>query len=101
MLINLQKLMKLPVVTESGTKLGKIHDVKIDVESHVILEYLIKSFLSVKQTYIIRPIHVKMITAEKMVVYDAVVKSKELKKIRASAGPEMAGSAMSVQDSAE
>lgn len=72
MLINLHKLLDLPVYTESGAKLGKIFDVELDIESHMVLRYLVRpNFISMHH-FLIQVAQVKEITDEKMVVDDAV-----------------------------
>lgn len=75
MLILQQQLMQLPVVTESGEKLGTVHDLEIDVESHTVRQYIVSRFLG-RDVYSISPQQIKSITAEKIVVDDTVTKVK-------------------------
>lgn len=77
MRINQQKLIRLPVFTESGTKLGHVHDFEIDIESHYIRKYLVVSGLISKDTYFITPAQIISITDERIVVEDGVIKSIE------------------------
>ena len=74
MIINLQKLLDLPVYTESGVKLGKIFDFEVDVDDHLVLRYLVRpNFISMHH-FLVQIAQVKQVTDEKMVVDDAVAK---------------------------
>ncbi|MDD4476989.1 MAG: PRC-barrel domain-containing protein [Patescibacteria group bacterium] len=77
MFINVKKLMDLPVYTESGDKLGKIFDIKLDVNTHAVSEYSVRESFLNKQIYLIKTPQVKEITADKVVVEDAIIKEKE------------------------
>ncbi len=45
--MNTHSLMHLPVLTESGSKLGKVYDINIDIDNHCIKSYLVRaSFIS-------------------------------------------------------
>lgn len=73
MFINLQKLLRLPVYTESGTKLGRIFDLELDAAAQTIIRYLVRSnFLSAK-SFLIAGAQVKEIKNDRVVVYDAVL----------------------------
>lgn len=48
MLINYQKLINLPVITQSGINLGKISKIEIDIQSQSIINYYVKSINLVK-----------------------------------------------------
>lgn len=48
MLINYQKLINLPVITQSGINLGKISKIEIDTKSQSIINYYVKSINLVK-----------------------------------------------------
>ena len=75
MVINFQKLLRLRVYTESGTKLGRVYDFELDVESHGIARYLVRpNFLSAKN-FLIQSSQVKEITGDRIVVYDAALKA--------------------------
>ncbi len=90
MRIPYSQLKKLPVETRSGTVLGRVSDVVLDVEVQHIVQYEVKqSRLSTKK-YVINREQVVSITAEKIIVEDAVVRqSKERLEIRkGKVGPE-------------
>lgn len=74
MYINLHTLLHLPVYTQSGTHLGKVHDVKLDVESHSVKQYIVRGGFLSKGEYLIGPAQVIAITEEKMIVKDNVAK---------------------------
>ena len=75
MIINFRRMARLWVYTESGTKLGRVYDFELDVESHGIARYLVRpNFLSAKN-FLIQVAQVKEITSERMVVYDSAVKA--------------------------
>ncbi len=73
MIINLHKLLRLPVYTESGKKLGNIFDAELNAEQQVVMRYLVKPFLSVKYLLIDKSL-VKEIREDRMVVDDGVIK---------------------------
>lgn len=73
MIINLATLLKLPVYTESGIKLGKIFDLEMDTENQMVLRYLVRPNFISMQRFLIQSAQVKEITSEKMVVDDAAV----------------------------
>lgn len=75
MIINLQKLLHLPVYTESDTKLGTIFDLEIDVDTHTVVRYFVRSnFLSL-ESLLIANSQVKAIKEDRLVVYDNAVKN--------------------------
>ena len=75
MIINLQQFLHLPVHTESGTKLGTVYDLEIDVDSHTILRYLVRpNFLSVKN-FLVQRSQIKEIKATEIIVYDSEVQN--------------------------
>ncbi|MFH1789774.1 MAG: PRC-barrel domain-containing protein [bacterium] len=74
MLFNFHHLTHLPVITASGTKLGRVHDINFDIESHAIFGYCVRSSV-IGRSYLIKPSQVVEITNEKMVVEDAVSKT--------------------------
>lgn len=73
MKITQQQLMRLPVVTELGIKLGTIHDMEIDVETHQIRKYVVGRFLG-REIYHVAPTQIKKITDQEVIVEDAVIK---------------------------
>lgn len=76
MYINLPKLTHLPVVTQSGIKLGRIYDIKLDIPSQMIVGYLVRPSALSRQNFLIKPSQVVKITAEEIVVEDATLKEK-------------------------
>ncbi len=77
MIINLRKLLDLPVYTESGIKLGKIFDLELDIENHFVLRYFVRpNFISL-QNFLVQSAQVQKITSDRMIVDDAVVKAKK------------------------
>lgn len=76
MYINLPKLMRLPVITESGTKLGRIYDIKLELPAQAVTGYLVRSSALSRQNFLIKPTQIVKITAEEIVVEDALLKEK-------------------------
>ena len=75
MVIGLQKLLRLPVYTESGIKLGRIFDLELDVATQAVMRYLVRpNFLSTK-SFLIAGAQVKEIKNDRVVVYDSVLKA--------------------------
>jgi len=77
MRISYKQLKKLPVVTESGTELGSVHDVILDVDTHGIVQYEITPSMLSSKMYTVNQEQVVSITAEKMIVKDGAVKNNE------------------------
>ncbi|HSR89592.1 MAG TPA: PRC-barrel domain-containing protein [Candidatus Udaeobacter sp.] len=74
MIVNLQKLLRLPVYTESEIKLGRVFDLELDVTSQSVLRYLVRpNFLSPK-SFLISSSQVKEIKNDRIVVYDDTLK---------------------------
>ena len=73
-------LINLPVFTQSGQYLGRISDFEVDIESHTVSRYYVKTGL-IKglwhQQLMIAPSQVISISKEKMVVEDNVRKMPE------------------------
>ena len=68
MIINLQKLLRLPVYTESGIKLGRIFDLEMDVDAQTVIRYFVRpNFLSPKY-FLIAKSQVKEIQSDRVVV---------------------------------
>ena len=77
MMIALEKLLHLPVETETGTKLGAVASVVIDPETHRVQNYIVKpAYLPrlLSQELMISPRQVLAIKEEKMIVEDAILK---------------------------
>ncbi len=78
MIINLHQLKKLPVVTKSGIKLGKISEINFLAETQTIYQYIVRpSFLS-GRTFLIKTNQVLEI-GDKIMVDDAVVAEPNIK----------------------
>ena len=78
MIVGLQKLLRLPVYTESGTKLGRVFDLELDVETQAVMRYLVRpNFLSTK-SFLIANAQVKEIKNDRMVVYDSALKAEAM-----------------------
>jgi sporulation protein YlmC with PRC-barrel domain len=63
---------KMPVCTKSGIKLGKISDVEIDPEKHLIFSYKIKNNFLSSKFLLIKPAQIVGIINKKIIVDDAV-----------------------------
>lgn len=74
MIISLRQLMRLPVYTESGTKLGHVSDLEIDVDTHNVMQYVVRPNAFSAKYYLIKNSQVKDITKDKIIVYDNVLK---------------------------
>lgn len=76
-----KQLLGLPVETESGTALGKVHGFHVDVEHHTILQYVVRSTNPLKGLFsrelLVAPSQVLSITEQKMVVDDLVAAEKK------------------------
>lgn len=78
MFIDWHTITHLPVYTESGQKLGSVREIEIDIETHSIRKYIVThGFFTGKETFLITPLQVKSITAEKMVVEDTIIKASK------------------------
>ncbi|MEK7623866.1 MAG: PRC-barrel domain-containing protein [Patescibacteria group bacterium] len=71
MRITLKQIKSLPVETASGTALGHVHDLVIDIDTHFIVQYEVhSSLLSGHRSYLINREQVLSVTKEKIVVAD-------------------------------
>lgn len=78
MLISTATLLGLPVVTESGVRLGTVKEVIFDVASQAVREYAVhQSFLKkiTPSPLLISPNEVVRITDKQMVVKDLVIRA--------------------------
>lgn len=82
MLFKVKQLLHLPVITESGEKLGVVRDIELDVESHMIRTYLVGQKVLGTDKYCIVPTQVKAITEENMIVKDGVASESEQSTFR-------------------
>jgi len=76
-----KQLRKMPVETMSGTKLGKIQEVIMDVENQMVVQYEVKHTGISGDNYLINRDQVARFEEKKMVVYDTVIKKREKKVI--------------------
>lgn len=76
MFIPWTQLTHLPVFTESGQKLGTVHDAEIDYELHTIRKYIVSHGIAglTKETFLVTPMQVISINAEKIIVADSIIK---------------------------
>lgn len=94
MIINLHQLKKLPVVTKSGIKLGKISEINFLVETQTIYQYIVRpSFLS-GRTFLIQANQVLEI-GNQIIVDDAVAteKTAEVERSNKYVGSKILGGA--------
>lgn len=78
MVINLHKLLRLPVFTESEVKLGRIFDLELDTTTQAVMRYLVRpNFLSAKY-FMIASAQVKEIKNDRLVVYDSTLKMEAI-----------------------
>lgn len=87
MIISHQKLIHMPVYTQSGVKLGHIYDLEIDVETHHIRKYLIGPRFIGKETYLVTPAQILDITKDKIIVEDTIIKESEVEPKKAVTRP--------------
>ncbi len=87
MYISLHQLTKLPVFTQSGVKVGTVHDLEIDVETHAIRHYIVEHGILGKDYYWVAPVQIQSIDAEKIIVVDAIVTDPEFKIAKGDAPP--------------
>ena len=87
MLISSDDLINLPVYTQSSQHLGRVTSLEVDINSHIIKCYHVKTGL-IKglwyQELIVHPSQVISISKEKMIVEDNAAKEPEadLEKIK-------------------
>ena len=74
MLIKYDHLTDLPVFTKSGVKLGKIFDLEIDIDSHAVFQYIVRTSFVSRISYLIKPAQVLSIDEKRLVVDDGVIK---------------------------
>ncbi len=89
MRIDFKKLKTLPVETVSGQMLGHVHDVEIEVETHLIVQYRVRSSLLRTKTYLINRLQVVEIAAEKIIVDDGIVNEAEDAAMARKESPEI------------
>ena len=82
MFINFQDLKSRPVETENGTALGVVIDLEINLENHEIAKYIVTKhkLITTGATLFISPQQIIRITAEKIIVQDALINEKIFEK---------------------
>lgn len=83
MLLNAKKIIGLPVETNNGTKIGKVADFNLDIESHIVNSYAVRSqrlplgggFIHGENLIISRS-QVLSVSDKKMVVEDSAVRER-------------------------
>ena len=81
MIINEQTLIRLPVVTKSGEKLGHIIDIEFDIDTHSVRKYLVGARFR-KEIYFVAPVQIISIEEDKILVEDGVLKNVEKGSVR-------------------
>lgn len=80
-------LLKLPVETKSGTRLGRVAGFDLDAENHSIIRYRVRpkglAASMLKRPLLVAREQVVSIDAEKMVVDDNIEKAMELEQAKA------------------
>lgn len=78
-MLTAKQIKKLPVVTVSGKKLGRVNEVFVDPESQSIMQYQVtpRRLLSLDLPLLIHRSQVVSLTAERLLVEDNVVKAKD------------------------
>lgn len=89
MYLKKEELIGLPVFTQRGDNLGRVSDLEIDAESHLVFKYHVKSSGLIKGLFedklLVDRQQVISLDKEKMTVEDAVLSEGE--KIKAAAAP--------------
>ena len=85
MFISLKTLLHLPVYTESGTHLGRVHDLELDIDSHHVRHYIVEPRFFGKEYYLVTPVQIKSVTAEKIIVEDTIIKVEKSKEEKGGA----------------
>ncbi|MFA7653891.1 MAG: PRC-barrel domain-containing protein [Candidatus Magasanikbacteria bacterium] len=74
MLTPVKKIISLPVYTQSGQKLGRVVDVNLDIDNHVVIHYVVESGIVKKNIFLVSPSQVVSITSKRMNIVDAIIK---------------------------
>ena len=81
MRIALKQLKKMTVETLSGTKLGKVQDVIMDIDEQTVVQYQVKHTGISGSDYLINRDQIARFEEKKIVVYDTVLHKKEKNSI--------------------
>lgn len=64
------------VETSDGTKIGKVADINLDIESHIVNSYAVKSGFISNENLIIGRTQVLSINEKKMIIEDGAIREK-------------------------
>lgn len=86
MRITFKQLKVLPVITESGTNLGRVVDLEIDANNHGIGKYIVSAWPAIlkRDKLLIAPEQVISVDTKKVLVKDGTIKVAEVKPIFAA-----------------
>jgi sporulation protein YlmC with PRC-barrel domain len=76
MLLNAKKIIGLPVETNNGTKVGKVADINLDIDSHIVNSYAIKGGFISNENLLIGRTQVVSISNKKMTIEDGAIREK-------------------------
>lgn len=78
-MLTVAQIKKLPVITVSGKKLGRVNEVLVDPDSQSIMQYQVtpRRLLSLDLPLLIHRSQVASLTSERLLVEDNVVKAKD------------------------
>lgn len=74
-----RQLKKMSVETISGIKVGKIHEVVMDIENQMVVQYEVKPSGIAKENCLINRDQIARFELKKIIVYDTVLSKKEKK----------------------
>lgn len=73
------KILKMHVYTTSGTHMGKVKDISFDIDTGMVVEYLVNSLLY--KTYVIAREQVVRYEEDRIIVEDRVLNDTGEKKV--------------------
>lgn len=78
-MLTAKQIKKLPVITVSGKKLGRVNEVFVDPESQSIMQYQVtpRRLLSLDLPLLIHRSQVVSLSSERLLVEDNAVKEKD------------------------
>ncbi|MFH0857312.1 MAG: PRC-barrel domain-containing protein [Candidatus Magasanikbacteria bacterium] len=82
MRISYKQLKRLRVETKSGTYLGHVNDIVLDVDAQNIVQYFVKGPVLSAKEFLVSRDQVYEIGEEKMLVYDSVVRRGIEKEVK-------------------
>ncbi|OGH67123.1 MAG: hypothetical protein A3B90_02185 [Candidatus Magasanikbacteria bacterium RIFCSPHIGHO2_02_FULL_41_13] len=77
MRIALKQLKKMTVETLSGTKLGKVEDLIIDLDEQTVVQYQVKHTGISGSDYLVNRDQIARFEEKKIIVYDTILRKKE------------------------